>query len=168
LEREESGTWPERGFLIPFAERIVAVDLDPARCEAAAARYLEAFAAYNSTVPGAQPASPSAEACRWCEFIMRCDATWAAADQDWAPQLRSAAGTVVECAVTALGTATIVIDVADGTLPAGRMAVTGVRSEEHPAVNQIDAGSVVRLAGLRRGRGKATFSLPPWGHLAAE
>ncbi len=165
LEKADSGSWPDAGYLLPLAERPVKVPLNAADCEAAAERFIADLDRYNKRVPASQPAQPSADACRWCDHIADCDAPWSACDESWASDLLIATGTVAQCTPNALGTATIVIDVDGGTIAPGRVAITGASATDHPAMPSLEPGARIRVARLRRARGEATYALPAWGVL---
>lgn len=168
LEHAETGDWPSRGFLLPFVESSLDIDLIPSECERVAADLSAAVDAYNERVPAAQPASPSPHACRWCRHAVECDAVWQACQADWAPQVHLATGAVAQTATSGLGAGTIIVDVDGGTVQKGRIAVTGVDTILATTWGELEPGMKIRLSGLRKERGERTFSLAPWGTVGLE
>lgn len=164
LEHSRSQTWATRGILLPFSQASVDIQLEREDCERLAAVVEGAIEAFNQWHPEPQPPMPSPSHCQWCSGATHCDAVWRNCEEDWAPQVGLAQGTVVQVACSETGVTTIVLDLEGGTLGQGRIAIladpalaTGLES--------IQSGERLRAAGLRRRRGERTFSVAPWSEL---
>lgn len=168
LEHERSGSWPSRAIVLPLRGPKVELEIEPAVCEALAARALEALEAYNNTLGGCVEARPSLEHCRWCDWACGCEAFWAAAAPEWAVEgLRAVLGEVSERVDTTGAGTSIQLLPSKGTLE-GREAiwVRGISPERHPALEGVSPGKQVALARLRVDREDGVFTLPDSGLLS--
>lgn len=168
LERESSGSWPSRAIVLPLRGPRVQLEIEPAVCEALAARAVEALKAYNNTPEECVEARPSPEHCRWCDWACGCEAFWAAAAPEWAAEgLRAVLGEVTERVDTTGAGTTIQLLPSKGTLE-GRETiwVRGINPERHPALGGVSTGEQVALAGLRVDRADGVFTLPDSGLLS--
>jgi hypothetical protein len=110
----------QSGALFSLRQGIIEVELSASDQTAATAEALEAKAAFNARVPGAQPATPSVESCGWCPFVGRCGAAWEALGSGamerigWGDAIRgTVAGPVMS---SASGHAAIPVDAQSGTI----------------------------------------------------
>jgi hypothetical protein len=166
LEHARSGEWPTRGVLLPFAQRMVDIELDPITCKQLADQIAAVIEEFNDRAPEAQPPSPSTDNCQWCGHPAACAAVWESCDETWAPQVTMVQGVVAEAARSELGVVTIVLDVEGGTLPVSRIAILA-DPRLFAGLDEIEEGTQVRASGLRRRRGERTFSLAPWSTFEA-
>lgn len=148
LEHASSGSWPTSAHLFPLHGLPVEIDVHPQTCERLAHEALSALAAYNSLVPGEQPARPSPEHCRWCPAAAGCTAFWDTCDDSWVTDVRAVAGCVTARFDTALAGMTISLAPRAGTLGAETVVVKNLDTSVHPNAAAIEVGDDVALVGL--------------------
>jgi len=168
LEHEVSGAWPTQALLLPLAGPAVKVNVDPSACMDVAAQMIEMQDTYNATVPKPQPASPSAEACRWCPYATRCEAFWDACNTHWREELLAVRGVVESIAPTQLGGASLRVRVSGGSLAEERIGLRSVSAAEHPALLRMVEGSELHAVGLRPEPSESIYRLPAWASLRCD
>ena len=166
LEREASGSWPTRAYLLPLLGAAVEVAIDPEACEALADQVIRELETYNEMAGTPPEARPSPAACAWCEAATRCPAIWEHADESWADGLLAAEGEVTEAVPTRLGGMSLVLRPERGSLAARPIAVRGISLADHPDAALAVAGATARLVALRRDREGDAYTLHRWGRLA--
>lgn len=94
LVEEHLGLCPTRGVLLPMQGAAVEVILEPQACAAEAEDAVRLLDAYNSRLQTARTASdfatPSPQACRWCQYKAVCPAFWENVNEGWTESLGSA------------------------------------------------------------------------------
>lgn len=169
LEHERSGSWPSRGIVLPLRGPRVELEIEPAVCEALAARALEALKAYNNAPEGCMEARPSPEHCCWCDWACGCEAFWAAATPEWAVEgLRAVLGEVRERVDTTGAGTTIQLLPSKGTFEEREAIwVRGINPERHSALKGVSTGEQVALVRLRVDHEDGVFTLPDSGLLSS-
>jgi hypothetical protein len=94
LVEEQLGMCPRKGVLVPMQGAAVEVSLDPQACAAEADEAVGLLDAYRCLLDAAFVASdlatPSAQACRWCQYKTLCPAFWENVNEAWTESLGSA------------------------------------------------------------------------------
>lgn len=163
LESETNGRWPSRAYLIPLNGSPVDVAIDEEQTQQLAKELVSSLEAYNETAPAAQPGSPSPEICRYCPYAAFCPAFWNAYDTTWEEHVRAVAGRVRAVTRAEVGVRSLVLESATDE---AAVAVERIAERDHPAIARVQAGSEVRLVGLRPAREGKALTLPRWGRLA--
>jgi hypothetical protein len=157
LVHENLGWWPTKGTLLPLGGAGVEVQLDPVTCTQEATEAVTLLARYNDKVKTSASlqdmASPSVEACRWCQYKLLCQPFWDAASAAWSRQLDGGAidGMLADApAVIHAGAArAIAVDVQAGSEARQRVHIAPLNPAAHPQVATLAAGERVRIVGLR-------------------
>lgn len=159
LVKETLGWWPQRAVLMPMTGPPVAIEIDPAECEAEAVEAIRLLEEYNTALNrGADVvdlASPSPEACRWCPFQLLCPAFWSALGPDWKQEFCSGAvaGTAMERPRAIHGGAALSLSITavQGTEPPSeRISLSPLDPSIHSDLLRVQAGDRVRVTGLYR------------------
>lgn len=171
LEHEECGSWPVRAEVIPLRGDPAIIEVVPPEATAAAEQALAARDRYNALVGSGiteSDAAPSAAACRWCEFELRCPAFWKAASADWtADGVVAVVGTVTAKETFGFGTLDLDLAVSAGTLSEGHCRLHGLPLSQFGTLSKCDAGAVVAACGLTTTESAAVFRSTPWTRAAA-
>lgn len=158
------GRWPNRLELVPLLGPAVIVPFEPEECLKLLQQAKGTLRAINSKIRAilaerrsiAQLATPSGEACRFCEFRPGCEAYWHrradTAASEWPIDVR---GRVVRQKTFAAGTTTIEIaSIEDGA----RYRITGLRAEKYPMLANNREDHFAAAYNLRRQADPATLS----------
>lgn len=131
LWHEEHGVWPTLATIQRLDGSRLTIDIDPAEAQAIANDLNLAVDAFNAAVaeaPSAEAiASPSAEACEFCEFRAACHPFFASLREDWGWYRRFAFGQVTS------------------VIPAGASAVVELANAK---TNLLNAPGKVRVLGV--------------------
>ncbi|MBC8877041.1 MAG: PD-(D/E)XK nuclease family protein [Planctomycetes bacterium] len=160
LVNETRGHCPRKGRLLPIQGETAEIDLHPEMCAAEAAEAVNLLDAFNTQLANASDASdlatPSAAACRWCQFKALCPAFWSTVNEDWAQELGSAAvcGVLKESpALIHNGRAfSITIAVRAGTTEATDVTIAPVEKAVHGDLANLQVGDAVRIVNLYQRR----------------
>lgn len=161
MEAETTGTWPTMLEVIPLTGPAVVVAADPSRASTLARDAAERRSAYNSLVPGPQPARVSVIACPRCPYSARCPAFWLADPSERGPDVVALRGTVRRV-MRSGDLVTFGIE----TGPDGARSIAVVRAvdvREHAVAGAIAPDSAVAIVGLRPEEDRGTFRLRPGG-----
>jgi CRISPR/Cas system-associated exonuclease Cas4 (RecB family) len=168
LEHERTGLWPSKGVVLPLRGQRVDVEVDPERCVATARAAVAALDAYNERAPEPQPARPSAEHCRWCQGLARCDSVWTQADPEWAEEnVFFVRGPVTKVVASEMGTTTLQVRPTGGTLPEPLVWLRGMSRNAHPALERVSEGTEVIAGRMRPDRDPGVYRLAADGLLVA-
>jgi RecB family exonuclease len=125
MHHDCTGVWPVRGHLVPLTGMPVSVDIDPIEAELIVQLAIQQMAQFNKCVSQVeQPAdlaSPSPEACRYCNYKAYCPAFWNytfdASVWDSVAHLQV---TVLDIYQQHQGRTALLVQVIAGTLPRGK------------------------------------------------
>jgi hypothetical protein len=155
LVRENLGTLPRRGLLVPFAGPPVEVGLEQRDCEREAAQavaVLDSFNADMSKLNVSRLASPSPESCKWCPFKGICPAFWQNISGNWSGYLGGEAveGRVATDPARIHDGSAIAVSVAveRGTKVDGVVQIAPLSLQTHAAACSLRKGDNVRVTGL--------------------
>jgi hypothetical protein len=157
LVNDALGWWPRRGWLFPLAGLPVEVALEPTQCVTEATEAVGLLDRYNQmithTTDPTEMASPSSEACGWCQFKSICPAFWQKAEATWSGHLDGAAveGVLLETPRTvrdgqALG---ISVDIQAGSEARQGSQIAPLESGVYDVLAGMGAGDRIRIVGLR-------------------
>ena len=166
LVHSATGEWPKRGILLPLSGPEVVVDLDPAECEREATEAVRLLDEYNDAVRAAKNAmdiaTPSPEACLWCQYKPLCPAIWENVSPTWRGRLESE---IVEGTLEAdpsevrRGAAvSLVVNVDRASVDQRRVVISPLAAKFHAPLKDLKTGTRVRVTGLRE---RADGSLVP-------
>lgn len=167
LEFEVSGTWPNNARLYPLDGPPVEIEVNPTACAAVAAEARRLIKAFDEHA-GNQPASPSTEHCRQCDYACHCDAFWQAIDNTWNPSLLALRGSAGPVSHGQIPVVSFAVQPEAGSCGADEVQIRGLDLLEHPEAATLKEGDGVRLVGLREEAGRGTYRLPPWGRMRVE
>lgn len=156
LVQAVTGQMPERGLLYPLAGPPAAVDLDPAGCEAEAVEAVRLLEHYNSLVASAGDvgtlASPSPEACRWCQYKTICPAFWTSINEGWGNTLdgQAVSGPLTKAPQAIQGGAawSIGLTIEAGTIAAREAVIAPLSAAVYTNISQLCQGERVQIVGL--------------------
>ena len=166
LEHEECGSWPARAEVIPLNGHPEIIEVVPAEAAAAVAQALAVRDRYNALVESGiteGDAAPSAAACRWCGFELRCPAFWRAASAGWAADgVVAVAGTMTAKETFGFRTLDVDLAVRAGTLGETRCRLHGLPLSQFGMLARCDAGVAVAACGLMATKIGAVFRSTEW------
>jgi RecB family exonuclease len=145
----DAGYPPHRAEIRSIGRRRVAIDIDDETIDDAVSEAVDELERFNAEVLTHSPidlASPSEDACRWCEHLVQCPAVWANSAPDLGG-LRAVEGTVVSIESSKVGRVALVLDATLGT-DRGRVSIAGLESRRLAILNEIAPGARVRIGGL--------------------
>jgi len=158
------GRWPNRLELVPLLGPAVVVPFESAECLDLLQQAKQTLRSINFKIRTiiaehrsiAELATPSGEACRFCEFRPGCEAYWdRRADIDSSEWPIDVRGRVVRQKTFSAGTTTIELESAED---GARYRVTGLRVARYPTLGGNREGSFLAVYNLRRQAAPATFS----------
>jgi len=157
LVEENFGKCPIKGVLLPMQGAAVEVGLDQQVCAEEAEHAVKLLDAYNSQLQAAPTtsnvATPSPQACRWCQYKALCPAFWDNVNESWTDGIGGACvqGTL-ECAPELIhnGQAfALTMKCATGSI-SGSAKIAPLERAVHSHVAPWQAGEVVRVINLHR------------------
>jgi hypothetical protein len=159
LAAEHLGVDEVEGALFSLREGIVTVDVTASVRNTVVATLLSLRAAFNSRVPGPQPATPCEASCGWCPFVCSCEPAWTSLDEGVITTLGrgdAVSGVVsAEAVMAASGTSAIRLQIDRGTVR-GEAVIADV---SHHVAGALHAGDRATFVGLaRRSEQPLTFA----------
>ncbi|MEW8232443.1 MAG: PD-(D/E)XK nuclease family protein [Candidatus Thiodiazotropha endolucinida] len=155
LVYEAQGYWPAKGKLHPMLGESVEIDLDPGQCTAEANEAVDLLNSFNTrmvcTSDVSELATPSPEACHWCQYKALCHAFWSGVNNEWTDVLGNAAvcGILEQDPVPIHNgrALSLSIGVTAGTTDASHITIAPLDRTAHDLSN-FQSGDAVRLVNL--------------------
>lgn len=149
LEHQDTGVWPDEGWVFPFQGPPIEVDVSEEACNAAVETALGAVQVYNEAAGTTPHATPSASVCRYCDYVPRCPEFWAESARLVEDGLVAVRGEVTDKRTTRLGGVTLVVNPKAPSPFPEIMAIRRIDPVAHPYAADVEAGERVCLVGIR-------------------
>jgi hypothetical protein len=164
LVEEHLGLSPTKGILLPMQGAPVEVSLNRQDCAVESEKAVRLLDSYNAQLhcisTASNLATPSPQACRWCQYKAICPAFWDSMTQGWTEGLGSACvrGTLERHPQLIQNEKAFAITMIDTTGSAsGRLTIAPLERAVHANVPDWQSGDVVRVINLyRRNDGELT------------
>lgn len=139
------GPEPTAAEIRPLGRQPFPVEVSDRAIDAAVEAGREEVSTYNTIVRSGNPiqlAKPGEDACRWCEFLLDCEAIWGM-DRPDLGGIETLQGTIQKIETAASGVTALRLKSSDGPV-----TVTGLSPTRVPAMREFNVGDAVRIVGL--------------------
>ncbi len=142
---QDLGPEPTAAEIRPLGRQPFPVEVSDQAIDAAVEAGREEVSTYNAIVRSGnliQLAKPAEDACRWCEFLLDCEAIWGTGRPDLG-EIETLQGTIQKIETAASKVTALRLESSDGPV-----TVTGLSPAQVPAMREFEVGDEVRIVGL--------------------
>lgn len=166
MEDDQTGSFPQAGWLVPFDGPMVDVEIDRGVCRTLAERAIDALDRFNETAAQSQPAFVSKENCSTCPYAPICPEFWHAPNDGLPDGSEAVRGVVDQVRRVELGGVTLQVGTTNSTLEqTDSILVRNIDMIVFPGVESVAQGDMVAMVGLVQERDRETYRLQRSGHI---